>query len=184
MEDASIVIAAAAGVVAIIAIAAVGWLWVQVRSLRRDQRVLLPEGTSEDLAGRQAELARSVAKVESGLADLEALVGANASRTDAELANALRFRGLVRYDAYAEMGGSQSWSIALLDEHGTGAVISCLHARDHARIYLKEVVEGASGQRLSPEEQRSIAGALGVEHTAQNAGVQVSETPEQAPESQ
>lgn len=184
MDDVSLVIAVAAGIVAILALAAAGWMWVELRRLRHDQRVLLPEGVSEDLAGRQAELARSVAQVETGLADLESLVRSIASTTDAELANALRFRGLVRYDAYAELGGHQSWSIALLDEHGTGAVISCLHARDHARIYLKEVVEGAASQRLSPEEQRSIAGALGVEPQGEGAGAGVTKAPERAPESQ
>lgn len=184
VNDVSLVIAAAAGIVAIIALAAAGWLWVELRRLRRYQRVLLPDGASDDLAGRQAELARSVARVETGLADLESLVRSTASATDAELANALRFRGLVRYDAYAELGGSQSWSIALLDEHGTGAVISCLHARDHARIYLKEVVDGAANQRLSPEEQRSIAGALGVESAEERAGVEVTEAPERSAESQ
>ena len=50
---------------------------------------------------------------------------------------------------------------ALLDARRDGAVISCLHARDHARVYLKEVAEGVAGQRLSPEEQRAMALALG-----------------------
>ena len=61
------------------------------------------------------------------------------------------------------MGGSQSWSIALLDDSANGTVISCLHARDHARVYLKEVVGGRSAQRLSPEEERAITLATGVE---------------------
>lgn len=179
MDDLSLIVAVAACVVAVVALGVAVWLWVELRRLRHDQRVLLPEGASDDLAGRQADLTRSVSKIEAGLAQLEALVQTTARSTDAELATALRFRGLVRYDAYAEMGGRQSWSIALLDEHGTGAVISCLHARDHARIYLKEVVEGAANQRLSPEEQRSIAGALGPSPATAEAG-EVSEAGEQA----
>jgi len=67
----------------------------------------------------------------------------------------------VRYDAYGDMGGQQSWSIALLDASATGSVMTCLHARDHARMYVKEVVNGASEQRLSPEEVAAIALATG-----------------------
>jgi hypothetical protein len=40
-------------------------------------------------------------------------------------------------------------------------VVTSLHARDHARVYLKEMVEGTPSQRLSPEEERAVALALG-----------------------
>jgi hypothetical protein len=68
---------------------------------------------------------------------------------------------MVRYDAYRDMGGQQSWSIALLDAHRNGAIVTSLHARDHARVYLKELREGTPGQRLSPEEERAVTLALG-----------------------
>ena len=45
----------------------------------------------------------------------------------------------------------------------SGAVVSCLHARDHARVYLKELTDGIPSQRLSPEERRAVALALGRE---------------------
>ena len=67
----------------------------------------------------------------------------------------------VRYDAYRDMGGQQSWSIALLDGTRTGAVVTSLHSRDHARVYLKELTAGVAEQRLSPEEARAVALALG-----------------------
>ena len=81
--------------------------------------------------------------------------------TERSLATSLRFQGLVRYDAYRDMGGSQSWSIALIDGNGTGAVVTCLHARDHARMYMKELEEGTPSQRLSPEEETAVALAPG-----------------------
>jgi hypothetical protein len=59
------------------------------------------------------------------------------------------------------MGGQQSWSIALLDANQNGAVVTSLHARDHARVYLKEMALGTPSQRLSPEEERAVALALG-----------------------
>ena len=94
-------------------------------------------------------------RLEEGLRDLESLVERQGEVTERSLRTALRFQGMVRYDAYRDMGGSQSWSIALLDGNQSGAVVTSLHARDHARVYLKELVEGTPGQRLSPEEERA-----------------------------
>jgi hypothetical protein len=91
--------------------------------------------------------------------DLRAEVARLTEHTDAGLRGALRFQGIVRYDAYQDMGGQQSWSMAILNANGEGAVITSLHARDHARVYLKEIVGGAPLQRLSPEEERALAAA-------------------------
>ena len=81
--------------------------------------------------------------------------------TEQSLLTTLRFQGMVRYDAYRDMGGQQSWSIAILDQHKSGSVVTSLHARDHARVYLKELREGVPSQRLSPEEERAVTLALG-----------------------
>src|SRR5215207_265730 len=99
--------------------------------------------------------------LEQGLKDLEALVERQGEVTEASLRTSLRFQGMVRYDAYRDMGGQQSWSIALLDANRSGAVVTSLHARDHARVYLKEMAGGTPSQRLSPEEERAVALALG-----------------------
>ena len=135
-------------------------LWTMVRRLREAQRVLLPEGTSESLVERQSALQRSVQRLEEGLRGLEERVGAERAETDAALGAAIRFQGLVRYDAYSDMGGQQSWSIALLDGSRTGSVVTSLHARDHARVYLKQLVGGEPSQRLSPEEERAVLLAM------------------------
>lgn len=132
-------------------------LWVRVRRARAAQRMLLPEGASVTLVDSHAELHRGLGEVSAGLNDLRALVDAQATHVARELSTVIRYQGLVRYDAYRDMGGGQSWSMALLDESASGTVISCLHARDHARVYVKDVTAGESSQRLSPEEERAIA---------------------------
>jgi hypothetical protein len=136
-------------------------LWVRLRRVRAEQRLLLPDGTSLGLVERQAALARAVDRLGDRLDDLRAEVTRLMEHTNAGLRGALRFQGIVRYDAYREMGGAQSWSMALLNAERTGAIVTSLHARDHARVYLKEIVNGASSQRLSPEEQRAVAVAMG-----------------------
>jgi hypothetical protein len=134
-------------------------LSVRLRRVRVDQRILLPDGTTGGVVDRQAALARSLERLGERIDDLRAEVARLTEHTNAGLRGALRFQGIVRYDAYRDMGGQQSWSMAILNAEGTGAVITSLHARDHARVYLKEIVAGASGQRLSPEEERALAAA-------------------------
>ena len=68
---------------------------------------------------------------------------------------------MVRYDAYGEMTGRQSSSMALLDDAGTGVVLSSILHREQARMYVKSIREGQSEFELSPEENEAIASALG-----------------------
>jgi Protein of unknown function (DUF4446) len=154
-------VAVAAGAAALIALVLCGALWASLRRVRAAQQVLLPDGATAGLVDRQASLQRAQGRLEQGLRDLEALVERQGEVTEAGLRSSLRFQGMVRYDAYRDMGGQQSWSIALLDADQNGAVVTSLHARDHARVYLKEMAEGTPSQRLSPEEERAVAIALG-----------------------
>jgi hypothetical protein len=154
-------VAVAAGVPGVIALILLAVVWHGLRKVRAAQQVLLPDGTSASLIDRQAGLQRAMQRLEEGLHDLRSLVERQGEVTERGLRSSLRFQGMVRYDAYRDMGGQQSWSIALLDGNQNGAVVTSLHARDHARVYMKELVEGTPGQRLSPEEERAVAIALG-----------------------
>ena len=69
--------------------------------------------------------------------------------------------GLVRYDAFEDIGGGQSFSAALLDEGGNGVVLTSIHGRGESRTYGKAVRGGTSEHTLSPEEQQAIAQARG-----------------------
>jgi hypothetical protein len=151
-------VAAVPGVIALVLGIA---LWTMVRRLREAQQVLLSDGTSESLVERQSAQQRSVQRLEEHLRGLEDRLTAEKAETDEALGAAIRFQGLVRYDAYSDMGGQQSWSVALLDRSRTGSIVTSLHARDHARVYLKQLVGGEPSQRLSPEEERAVLLAMG-----------------------
>ena len=83
-------------------------------------------------------------------------MGANETRLD----GAISHRALVRYDAYQELSGHQSTSLALLDAAGNGVVISCLAGRDAARLSCTQVHDGRGEFELSPEEDEAIRLAL------------------------
>jgi hypothetical protein len=74
----------------------------------------------------------------------------------AELSDALRHLAVVRYDAFGDMGGHLSWSMALVDDGGDGVVLTSIHGRSEARTYAKNVASWSCEQPLSPEEEEAI----------------------------
>jgi len=76
-----------------------------------------------------------------------------------ESAGALKHLAVVRYDAFGDMGGQLSWSLAVLDDHGDGAVLTSIHGRNEARAYAKSVSAWTCEQPLSPEEEQAVSHA-------------------------
>ncbi|HEY0645633.1 MAG TPA: DUF4446 family protein, partial [Nocardioides sp.] len=74
----------------------------------------------------------------------------------AENADALRHLSVVRYDAFGDVGGHLSWSLALLDDAGHGVVLTSIHGRSEARTYAKSISAWSCEQQLSPEEEEAI----------------------------
>jgi hypothetical protein len=68
--------------------------------------------------------------------------------------------GLVRFDAYADVHGKQSFSLALLNARNNGAVITGLFGRTDARCYGKPIVGGKSEHTLSEEEKQAVEVAM------------------------
>lgn len=64
--------------------------------------------------------------------------------------------GMIRYNPFGNVGGDQSFSLALLDENNSGFIVTSLYSRDGNRIYGKPIKNGASEYQLSEEEKRAI----------------------------
>jgi hypothetical protein len=77
-----------------------------------------------------------------------------------QIEGGVRRVALLRYDAFEDVGGRLSFSCALLDEHGTGVVLTSINGRQETRVYAKPVTEGASTHNLSIEESEAIRQAL------------------------
>jgi hypothetical protein len=91
-------------------------------------------------------------------ADLEGLRG-EVQALRSEAADALRHLAVVRYDAFGDMGGRLSWSLALLDDSGNGVVLTSIHGRSEARSYAKNVAAWVCDQATSPEEDEALSRA-------------------------
>jgi hypothetical protein len=73
-----------------------------------------------------------------------------------ESTDALRHLAVVRYDAFGDMGGHLSWSLALLDDGGNGVVLTSIHGRSEARTYAKNIDTWSCDQPMSPEEEEAV----------------------------
>jgi len=87
--------------------------------------------------------------------DLESLRD-EVERLRADAAESLRHLAVVRYDAFGDMGGHLSWSLALLDDAGNGVVLTSIHGRSEARTYAKNVSGWSCDTQPSPEEAEAI----------------------------
>jgi len=154
------IVALAAGGLALIALIAALWLAVALRRVRRDQRVVLGERGAEDLVAHAAGLEREFRVLHDYVEDAAARLHERMEAAETRLDGTVAYRALVRYDAYGEMSGHQSTSIALLDARRNGVVLSSILHRDQARLYAKRVEGGVGELELSPEEQEAVRLAL------------------------
>ncbi len=153
------IVALAAGAVAVLALLLCAVMALRLRRLRRDQLVVLGE-RREDLVGHAASLQRQFEALSDYVEDAAARLGERMGAAELRLDGAVAYRAVVRYDAYGEMSGLQSTSIALLDATRSGVVVSSIHHRDQARVYAKQVHGGRSEIELSPEENEAVQLAL------------------------
>jgi hypothetical protein len=154
-------IAVVAAAVAGVALVGVVALTIALTRLRRAQRTVLGDDGQRDLVAHAVGLQQAFALLHDYVEDIGERFDARLGGAERRLDGAVTHRALVRYDAYNEMSGHQSLSIALLDANRSGIVLSSIHHRDSARLYAKQIVAGAPELELSPEEQEAVSAALG-----------------------
>jgi len=99
------------------------------------------------------------------IADLRGLVAdgmktrSKEQRPRPERGGALSNVALVRYDAFSELSGRLSFSLALLDDNGDGVTISAIAGSADTRVYAKAIADGKGEHELSPEEQQAVTAA-------------------------
>ena len=102
-------------------------------------------------------------KVDADIAHLDRSVRAmepRLSSVEARIPHAISNTGIVTYDAFDNIAGNQSRSIAVLSESGDGLVISLLVGRNETLFFTKEVRDSVGVEELSPEEQEAVAQAM------------------------
>ena len=160
LTDTRGIIAIAAAGVAVLALIACAVLLLKVRRLQRRQRVVMGERGERDLVAHSADMHDAFEALRAYVDEVAMRLDARLGGAEAALRGTFAHRALVRYDAYNELSGKQSVSIALLDDQRSGIVLSCIHHRDQARVYAKAVNGGQGELELSPEELEAVRIAL------------------------
>jgi hypothetical protein len=154
------IVALAAAGVAVVALVLAVVLAFRLRRVRSAQRAVLGDRGVRDLVAHAADITEQFRGLHDWVEDVAAKLHDRMDVAEHRLDGAIAYRALIRYDAYGEMSGRQSTSIALLDAHRSGVVLSSIHHRDQARLYAKQVHNGQGEIELSPEEAEAVRLAL------------------------
>ena len=141
------------GIVLLIVVLAI-WQTVQLQQIRKQVDAVPKDGNVFTLI--DSTTAR-LNRVEAGLAVLDQRV----ESIEARLPFAVTRTAVVSYDAFGNITGQMSRSMALLSESGDGVVLSILVSREETLFFTKEIRSGAGSEMLSPEEDRAVANAMG-----------------------
>ncbi len=152
--------ALAAAAVALVALILAIVLAVKLRRVRSAQSAVLGGHERRDLVAHAERLEEGFVHLRDWVEDSMHRLEVQSGNQDRRIDGCVAYRALVRYDAYGEMSGRQSSSVALLDGHRSGVVISSILHRDQARVYVKQLFEGESEVQLSPEEEQAVQSAL------------------------
>lgn len=153
------IVAIAAAAVAVVALLTSVVLAFRLSRLRSEQRVVLGD-RREDVVAHAASLRNQFEALHQYVEDISGRLDQRMTTAEQRLDGAIAYTSLVRYDAYREMSGHQSMSIALLDSTRSGIVLTAILHRDQARLYAKQVHAGRGELELSPEEDEAIKLAL------------------------
>lgn len=154
--DVVALLAVIATATAAVLLLAVVWLGLRLRKLGRTYEAAIGPDAPEDLVSAVAEQRAALDRLREDIGT----VHANTETLRDLQRSAISRIGLVRYDAFPDMGGMLSFSAALLDERGDGVVISAINGRQETRAYGKPLVAGSSQHNLSEEEEEAVKAAL------------------------
>ena len=128
------------------------WMHLRLKQALADYHSLL---VGVEGASLESLLHSYAAQVKETTAQVEYLNTAKV-RLEKNLRRCLQRVGVVRYNPFANVGGNQSFTIALTDALGNGFVISSLHHRDRTQVYGKPLIDWTSPYALSDEESNAI----------------------------
>lgn len=131
------------------------WIAFSLRRIRRAQKLVL--GSSErDMVAHAEALQREFVSLRDWVEDVSGVLDKRMERLEKRLDGAVTHTAMVRYDAFGAKSGKQSSSVALLDEHKNGVVLTAIVSRNFSHLYVKRLDAGSSDIELSPEERHVV----------------------------
>ncbi|MBI5311305.1 MAG: DUF4446 family protein [Actinobacteria bacterium] len=132
---------------------------VTLRRLRRAQKLVLA-GSERDIVTHAADLQREFVTLRDWLDETAGAIDERMSAAERRLDGSIAHTAMIRYDAYGELTGRQSSSVALVDDTRTGVIVTAIRHRSHSHLYVKQLRNGESDIELSPEERQVLEQAF------------------------
>ncbi len=148
-------LALAGAAIAVLCLLLLIWNAFALRRVRRAQKIILAGGQRDVVAHAEA-LQREFVTLRDWLDDVSVVLDKRMSRLETRLDGAVTHTAMVRYDAFGAKSGKQSSSVALLDEHRSGVVLTAIVSRNFSHLYVKNLTAGVSDIELSPEERHAV----------------------------
>lgn len=148
-------LALAGAVVALLCLLLLLWNAFALRRVRKAQKIVLAGGQRDVVAHAEA-LQREFVSLRDWLEDVSVVLDKRMERLETRLDGAVTHTAMVRYDAFGAKSGKQSSSVALLDEHKNGVVLTAIVSRNFSHLYVKHLEAGVSDIELSPEERHVV----------------------------
>lgn len=156
IENYSSILLIALATILVVLVVVVAWVFLTLKKFQlryANISAAVETGNLTEIITNQSD---EIRKLQNGQAKIER----DQNHLDQSLALAVQKIGLVRFDAFDDVGGKLSFSLALLDHKGDGILLSSINGRSENRVYAKPVKEGVSIYNLSIEEKEAIGQAL------------------------
>lgn len=140
---------------ALLCLLLLAWNAFLLHRVRHAQKIVLG-GSERDVIGHAEALQREFISLRDWLEDISAVLDKRMTRLELGLEGAVTRTAMVRYDAFGAKSGKQSSSVALLDAHKNGVVLTAIVSRNFSHLYVKRLQQGVSDIELSPEERHVV----------------------------
>lgn len=125
-----------------------------------DKHMAASEAVRKDILELQRDLAAAQQELASGVADERQALAETVQGLTSSVGTVLRRVALVRFDAFEDLGGRLSFSLALLDDGGNGITLTSIASTSDTRLYAKALTGGGGEHALSSEEEQAVKAAL------------------------
>lgn len=156
METVMLAAAIALGVICLVSIILLIITLCKLKKLRRRVDALTRGKNAESMESRILEFFERIENLESHEQGIEE----NIQKIKENLKITYQKTGMVKYDAFREMSGALSYSIALLDQENSGILVTSMYSREGCYSYAKEIIHGECKLNLSEEETEALKQAM------------------------
>lgn len=132
-------------------------IMINYNKLNKKYRRFMTGSSGKSLEKEIAKKFKRIGNLSEQVKDLDK----NVDEFDEKINDSYQKMGLIKYDAFNEMGGKLSFALCILTAKNNGFIINSMHSKDGCYTYIKEIIKGESFVQLADEEREALSQAIG-----------------------